>query len=168
MRIASVAHPRGDAAVLSLVCLAPLVLAGCLASEGVLPAPEREEITASWIATEGNWAFFRLRLDNEGTGLLGATFHSESPMIYRVTWRLTSATGVKKGEWERLRKLDMTVEPVGDARPLELAGWAGKTHLRLRLAWEGWSPRWATFYSEAVMTHRAQQTRRAMEASVPE
>ena len=168
MRIPSVAHPRGDAAVLWLVCLAPLVLAGCLGPSEHLPPPEREDIPGTWIATHGNWACFRLRLDEEGTGLLGATYHSDSPMIYRVTWQLTGATGVKKGEVEQLRKLAMTVEPVGDARPLELSAWAGKTHLRLRLAWEGWSPRWATFYSEAVMTRRAQQTRRAMEASVPE
>ena len=156
-------------AALGLALLVSLIPLGCLAKGGITPPPQREDIPGTWIATEGNWAFLRLHLDKDGTGLLGTTFLSDSPMIYRVTsWQLTDTLRVEKGEPDRLRKLLIALEPVGNARPLELSGWAGKTQLKLRLAWEGWSPRWATFYMEAVMTNRAEQTRRAMETSVPQ
>ena len=153
----------GTTFVPGVVCLLMFFVPGCLAPGGIMPPPERVDVADTWIAAEGNWAFFRVALQDGGTGLLGATFHSDSPMIYRVTsWRLTDTRRFEKGDLEQLRELTVAVEPVGAARPLRVKGWAGKHHLRLRLAWEGWSPRWATFYHEDALTERAKQTRSAM------
>ena len=89
-------------------------------------------------------------------------------MTYRVTsWRLTDSTRIQKGEPERLRDLEAAVEPLAGARPLDVQGWAGKQHLRLRPAWEGWSPRWIMFYREDALTERAKRTRTAMDRHEP-
>ena len=168
MTIRTLAHLRGNVVSFLLACVSPLILPGCLYPGGMMPAPERDDTQGTWIATEGNWAFFRLCLDNDGAGLFGATFHSEPTMVYRVTsWQLADTAHAEQGEPEQLKRLAITLTPVGNARPLELSGWAGKTHLRLRLAWEGWRPRSATFCNEGVVMGRAQQTREVMQAPIP-
>jgi len=118
---------------------------------------------ATWIATEGNWASFRLSLDENGTGLFGATYHDEPTMLYRIrSWRLGESLRIKKGEPDRLRELTIILEPISGARPLQMSGWAGRSHLRLRLDWEGWSSREVILYREDVISPRAQRTREKM------
>ena len=144
--------------------LAACFAGGCLTKGGNIPPPEPDEVVDTWTAAVGGWAFYRAAFRQDGTGLIGVTYHDDPPMIYRITsWKLTEKLDIEDGEPDRLRELLIEVEAVGVERPLQLKGWAGQRHLRLHFSWKDWSPRWVHLYRESALDRRAEDTRAAMD-----
>lgn len=146
-----------------LMLVATCFVGGCLAPGGIMFAPEAKDVVDAWTATEGDWAFYRVVLYQDGTGLIGVTQNDDSPMLYRIaSWRLSDKKRIEMGEPDCLRELPIRITPIGNSKPLQVTGWAGQTHMRLHFSWDGWSPRWVHLYRERQLEERAARTRDAM------
>ncbi|MCY2925537.1 MAG: hypothetical protein NT031_08865 [Planctomycetota bacterium] len=136
------------------------VLPGYLAGGGILPAPdEPAQVAKTWIAVDG-YSVVRLSLKNDGTGALAINLAKGPPSVYRIrSWRLDQETRYVNGVVDSLRSMPLDLEPVGQAQPRMVTGWAGRTTIRLDVS--GWGrPVWLS--PEQEVEDRIRRTREGM------
>jgi hypothetical protein len=85
--------------------------------------------------------------------------------MYAVThWTLTNKLDIERGLPDRLRQLDISLQPIGDAMPLRISGWAGMNLLKLRLETQYWQ-RDFTCCRDSEFIARMDRMRSALEDS---
>ncbi len=148
-----------------LLMLTSGLCTGCMAPGGLMHAPDKPaDMADSWAATS-YMMVSQIVLRPDGCGTLVVTSRNSAPEVYQISsWKLCAKKKLKKGEQDMLRKLDVEVEPIGEARELVVSGWAGRSKIFIKLNQLKYGSRQLIFYRKDEVDADRRKTDAAIKA----